>query len=262
MSVKKRLAVLALAAVVALGGVGTIAQSVKAAKIEGTVDNVTANKVIIEGLTIFTDNNTKIEGTLSPGVTVKVKTTTGSDGSPLAVSIVTRDESQYTRIKGTVDNITGNKISIDGQIVFTDNNTRIEGTLAAGKHVTVKAKIQGDGSLLAVKIEVNGRYYVKLEGIAANVTATSLKVNRNAIKIDDSTRIVGKQPLENGAFVKVQAITQSDGSLLAVKIQVFKPKAASALAKAREHKEQKGNSEQAQKGRDHGKGKNGKLDED
>lgn len=225
MNVKKVLLVLVLASLVTVGGIGIIVQSVKAATIAGTVDNVTSNKIIVEGLTIFTDNNTRIEGTLAPGVLVKIKTTTQSDGLPLAVKIEARDNSRAIKMEGTVDNITGNRITINGQAVFTDNKTLIKGTLARGAVVEVKARLQNDGSLLAFKIEVEDEddetyhgKYIKIEGTTANLTSTSLVVNGKTIKINDTTKIKGS--LAIGATAEVKAITQSDGSLLAVKIKV------------------------------------------
>ncbi len=226
MNIKKVMLVSALAGIVTLGGLG-IAQKVNAATIVGTVDNVTASQITVEGLTIYTDNNTKIEGNTSPGALVKIKTTTRNDGLPLAVKIEAKDDNRAIKIEGIVDNVTGNQITINGKTVFTDNQTHIKGTLAPGAEVEIKARLQNDGSLLAFKIEVEdgddedeGRHgkYAEINGVTSNVTGTSLVVNGKTIKIDDATKIKGT--LVNGARLEVKAITQSDGSLLAVKISV------------------------------------------
>lgn len=227
MNMKKILPVVVLAGVVAFAGVGVAAGSAKAATVAGTVDNVTANTIVVEGLTIFTDNNTRIKGLVEPGVVVRIKTTS-QNGSPLAVEIKARDDRRAIKIEGTVDNITGNRITIEGMTVFTDNKTLIKGTITPGALVEIKARTQDDGSLLAFKIEVEDENetshgkHIKIEGTAANVTGTNLVVDGKTIEINDATKIKGS--LANGAAVEVKAIKQSDGSLLAVKIKVDKAK--------------------------------------
>ncbi|MFH1032500.1 MAG: DUF5666 domain-containing protein [Chloroflexota bacterium] len=225
MKIKKFSVVLALAGMLALGGIGVLAQNALAAKVEGVVDEVTDTQIKIEGITILTDNNTKIEGSITPGMTVRVKTTT-QNGSPLAVSIQTQNR-QMVKIVGIVDNITGNQISVKGRTVYTDNKTIVHGTLVVGAYVEIKAMKQADGSLLAFQIKVvekNIRKHVTITGTTTNLTETSITVNRKTIQINDQTKIHGT--LAIGAKVRVLAVvipnsTQSNEyRLLALKIQV------------------------------------------
>jgi hypothetical protein len=162
---KKVLIVLVIAVLIIAAGVGIVAQSVKAATVSGTVDNVTGNKIIVEGITIFTDNNTRIKGQLTPGVFVNIQTTNQTDGSPLAVEIKARDDSgKYINIKGAAANLTGTSLVVDGKTINTNNITKINGSLAAGAVVEVKAITQSDGSLLAVKIKIDRVAHAKVQG--------------------------------------------------------------------------------------------------
>ena len=158
MNLKKTLPVLALVSLLAVGGATQIAS---AATIKGTVDNVTSNQITVEGLTILTDNNTKIEGIIAPGVLVKIKTTT-LNGSPVAVKIEAKGDddgdngkhSKFTRFKGTATNVTATSLVINGQTIKINEATKIKGNLAIGAKIKVKAITQSDGSLLAVKVKV------------------------------------------------------------------------------------------------------------
>ncbi len=155
MNVKKVLLVLVLASLVTLCGIGITVQSVKAATIAGTVDNITSNKIIVEGLTIFTDNNTRIKGILAPGVFVKIQTTTQTNGLPVAVKIEAKDSGEYAKIEGTTANVTSTSLVVNGKNIKINGSTRVKGSLAIGATVEVKAITQSDGSLLAVKIKVD-----------------------------------------------------------------------------------------------------------
>ncbi|MBI4302952.1 MAG: hypothetical protein HY665_01240 [Chloroflexi bacterium] len=197
-------------------------------KLEGKIDSMTSNSIVIAGKTILTDNNTKIEGTLAPGLAVEVVAKRQADGSLLALKIELEDEDEVeieiegdlVKLEGKLESMTSNSVVVAGKTILIDNNTEIEGTLVPGLAVEVKAKRQADGSLLALKIELEdeeeGR--VRLEGKIESLSSNSIVIAGKTFLTDNNTRIDGA--LAVGATARVRAVTQSDGSLLATRIQL------------------------------------------
>jgi hypothetical protein len=150
---------------------------------------------------------------------------------------------QASDIKGTVQVVTPTAVVIDGKTIVVDSNTQIEGTLTPGTLIEIKAKIQDDGSILALKIEAQGledtdissededdddyqdtedmdseNSSTELKGTITGLTSTSVVVGGKTFVINGDTEIEGN--LVVGASVEVEAVTQSNGSLLAVEIEV------------------------------------------
>jgi hypothetical protein len=75
----------------------------------------------------------------------------------LAVTIGTiwgLQNTHASELKGTIETLSGNSSMIIGnKTIFINDSTKIKGTLAAGVTVEIKAIVQDDGSLLAVRIE-------------------------------------------------------------------------------------------------------------
>jgi hypothetical protein len=149
----------------------------------------------------------------------------------LTVGLMVRSQdTKASGIKGTIDTVSDNTMVVDGKTVIINEATHIEGTPTAGAVVEIKAIVQEDGSLLAIKMEVKGTAnrdcdddcceddkYVELEGVADNVTSTSVVVHGKTVTVDGNTTVKGT--LVDGVKVEVKAIVQDDGSLLAVKIE-------------------------------------------
>jgi hypothetical protein len=149
----------------------------------------------------------------------------------LTVGLMVRSQdTKASGLKGTIDTVSDNTMVVDGKTVIINEATHIEGTPTAGAVVEIKAVVQEDGSLLAIRMEVKGTAnqdcyddsceddkYVELEGVADNVTSTSVVVHGKTVTVDGSTTVKGT--LVDGVKVEVKAIVQDDGSLLAVKIE-------------------------------------------
>lgn len=132
-------------------------------------------------------------------------------------------------IKGTVTVLATDSIVVDAETtILIDSNTKVEGSLTTGSVVEIKARVLEDGKLLATKIEAssetdvdedNGNEdYLELKGTINDLTDDSFDIGDNTIFIGDSTKIEGQ--LVEGATIEVEAITQDNGSLLAVEIEV------------------------------------------
>jgi hypothetical protein len=57
-------------------------------------------------------------------------------------------------LKGAIYSVSDNTMVVDGRTVLINETTHIKGTLTAGAVVEIKAIVQEDGSLLAIKMEV------------------------------------------------------------------------------------------------------------
>jgi len=146
-------------------------------------------------------------------------------------------------IEGTIDDfIAGQWLMVAGQKVLINKDTEIEGTLSIGFSCEVKAISQKDGTLLAIKIKMEGTgrpegvgppkdlgppkeimgeeiEEVEIEGTIEDfVKGQWLRVAGQEVLIDGDTRIEGT--LGVGLSCEVKAITQGDGTLLAINIKM------------------------------------------
>ena len=171
--------ILSIAGVLGLGAAGMLlAGSALASDVKGTADNITNGQLSVGGKLIRIDDNTKIQGQLVAGSRVEIKTRQ-SDGALVAVRIHVKadgskageneDEASdneqeghgatsanYTDIEGQVTTLSANSFVVDGKTITTNNATRTDGQVAVGSEVEVKASVQPDGTLVAVKIEAEG----------------------------------------------------------------------------------------------------------
>ena len=177
---KKPWIVVAVACLVGLGAAGwMLSGNALASGIKGTADNITDSSLSVSGKTVLIDSNTRIEGNLTPGARVEVKTRKDESG-PIATLIHVTSASERTvtdeadnenenenpsegeneqsqgnsEIEGVVTSVSGDTFVVDGKTIILNNSTRIEGEVRVGSDVEVEAQTQPDGTLLAVKIEM------------------------------------------------------------------------------------------------------------
>jgi hypothetical protein len=255
---------------------GFMVSKINASGLEGTTESISLDEgvvtaVVVNGQTILIDNNTKIEGTLVAAAKVEVKYITQPDSTLLATRIdvedsddqenindddtdcdnsdIDNDDIEDNKTEGSLASFSDTEVVVNGQTILIDSNTRIEGTLAEGAKVDVKYVVQGDGSLLATKIEIednddeedvsdkdeddvdeedvdsddsdidNGNIEEnETAGRLVSFSDTEVVVNSQTILIDSNTRI--EDTLVEGSKVEVKYITQADNTLLATKIEV------------------------------------------
>jgi hypothetical protein len=133
------------------------------------------------------------------------------------------------RFTGTIDAISAQAWTVDGQTVRIDANTRIDasaGPAAVGGTATVLALRQEDGSLLAIEIQVappppTPEQPFEFQGLIESWSATQWVVSGHVLTIDGDTVIKGSP--QKGLLAAVKALRQSDGSLLAKSIVVQLP---------------------------------------
>jgi hypothetical protein len=133
------------------------------------------------------------------------------------------------RFKGTIDAISAQSWTVDGQTVRIDSHTRIDesaGQAAVGGIATVLAVRQEDGGLLAIEILVEPapptpEQPFEFQGLIESWSATQWVVSGHVLIITGDTVIEGSP--QTGLLAEVKALRQSDGSLLAKSIAVQLP---------------------------------------
>ena len=173
------------------------------------------------------------------GFVVQVKGSMRQDSSVDAAEIEVKSNGggagSFVEFQGTVETLPGTAgqigmWTVSGRKVNVAASTRIEqenGPVAVGSPVEVKGALQADGSINAVKIEVENRggqfeFYGKVESLpaAANLIG-DWRVGGRTVRVAASTRIERNYgTVTVGAFVEVYGAQQSDGSINATKIEV------------------------------------------
>ena len=202
------------------------------AEIQGVLGLDSLGNWTVDGNVVDIDSDTEIEGGLVVGQTVNIEGILQADETILAQVVEPEDEEDVvvskTKLRGIfqgIDPDTGRWI-ISGTLVDVGPQTDTDGLPYVGQRVKVEASLQEDGVLLAREIENKGGLTddedafseVKLEGRFGGVDDEgNWIVNGVPLLIDPLTRLKGTPTV--GERIKVKARLQSDGSLLAVKIE-------------------------------------------
>ncbi len=217
-------------------------------EIEGIVDTVYTNAIVVDCITIQVDSTTAIldkYGTrltladLSSGMRVEVKAVVDNDGVYIALRIKVKDLwSPYFEVKAPIDSLAGNTLYLMGQAIQVTDSTIIRDEngnlvdvsyLSAGMWVKIHGKILTDGTLIALRIKVKDAQQMEVEFTAAidSVAGDGIYVNGYFFMVNDQTEILGLQrepltltDLQAGMIVEIKAVLQSDGSFLVVRIKV------------------------------------------
>lgn len=75
-------------------------------------------------------------------------------GSVEAGSVNQGSNSSTFKLEGTVDSLSNNAVSVNGQLVYLDSNTRIEGQIKPGSRVEVEGYYDKNGKFIVKKIKV------------------------------------------------------------------------------------------------------------
>ncbi|RME43171.1 MAG: hypothetical protein D6791_16100 [Chloroflexi bacterium] len=225
----------------------------------GTIDSMPANGLTgdwsVGGRTVHVDAATRIEqehGPVAVGVYVEVKGWLEADDSVSAVKIEVKEGQSsgsggsgggsivgtYTKFYGTVDNYPDGLVglwSVSGQSVEVTPTTWIDqehGPVTQGAYVEVEGWVQTDGTVTATKIEVKDspgnygdgshtKFYGTVEQLPADGLVGTWWVSGRAVQVDSSTWINQEHgTVMVGAYIEVEGMPQTDGSIIATKIEV------------------------------------------
>jgi len=200
----------------------------------------------VNGTSVVANSSTRFEdgpcSAVQNGTRVEVKGTRQSNGSVLAnkVDIDTPTPHPQVEVKGSVSALAGTcpslTFTVNGTSVATNGSTRFEdgtcGTVQNGTSVEVKGTRQTDGTVLATKVDIDPpapppQIEVKglvsaLAGTCPNLTFTASGtsiVTNSSTRFEDGPCTVA----QNGTSVEVRGTRQSDGSVLATKVDIDEP---------------------------------------
>jgi len=215
------------------------------ATIQGTIQTIGSSSFAVAGVTVKVDDKTEIKSkgqtisfsNLKIGDKVVVVGTRQSDGSILArkIEVMLKVETP-AHVEGTIHSTASSSFVVGGVTVQVDTKTEIKSVgrtlkfsdLKVGDKVVVLGTRQSDGSILAKKIEVMPKVEppAHVEGTIQSIGASSFVVSGTTVVVNDKTEIKYKgstmkfADLKVGFRVNVEGTKQSDGSILALKIEV------------------------------------------
>ena len=217
-------------------------------EMEGLIDTVYADVIVVNGIEFYVDSSTVITdkmGTtytladLQSGMRVEIKAYVDADGKYVAIRIKVKDLwNAHFEIKAQIDSISGNTLYIMGEAIQITDSTIIRDEqgnlvgpdyLTAGMWVKIHGTVLEDGTLIALKIKVKDDQQVEIEFTAAidSVASNGVYINGYFFLVTDQTEIWGlrREPLtlsdlQAGMIVEIKAVQQADGSYLALKIKV------------------------------------------
>lgn len=225
-------------------------------KIAGPILQLQDSVLVVRNFQIRVTAYTRIQGEddqeislidLQVGQFVEVKARIGRDGQLLAVEIEVEEEENVAidqrkvEIKGFIRALTNSTLTVGGLTFQVISATRIQGDddqplsfadLQVGQFVEVKGYLDPrHHQLFALEIEVEERddqdveWVGYIEAIGSDslvVGGIVFRVNANAIIESAWDQPLTLADLQVGMLVKVKAVLQSDGTLLALKIKVRK----------------------------------------
>ncbi len=218
-------------------------------EMEGFIEALGDDSLVVNGVTFFVDSNTVIRGDhhmelsfsdLQVGDYVEVKAILQSDSRFLAIRIKVENDMKMFEVEGFIEAIGSDSLVVNGRVFWVDSNTIIINDdddpisfddLQVGQFVEIKAERQPDGSYLARKIQLedydDDYLKMELEGFIQEVGPDYIMVNYMQIFVDSSTVIEADDDsllqfsdLQVNMYVEVKAIRRMDGTLLAKKIEV------------------------------------------
>ncbi|MFQ5649301.1 MAG: DUF5666 domain-containing protein [bacterium] len=216
-------------------------------QVKGTITTLGADILVVNATTFFVNAQTEIIDDrnqaiafedLSEGDLVKVRARKDAEGNFVAIRIKLEDlSSDEVEVKGKIQGLTDNSLEVLGKTFLVDANTEIldhDGNaisfedLVEGQTVQVKARLLGDGSLLAIRIKIEDEDgEVEFKGTIDALTETSIVVNSTTFLVTDATEIVDHDgetitlsDLAVGQVVEIRGVVTADGLLRATSIKV------------------------------------------
>src|SRR5712691_10135519 len=217
---------------------------------EGTVDAIDGMVLTVAGRKVAVTDATKIRkddaaatfADLVLGTPVEVEGTLNADGSVTASEISIEDKNDAERIAfvGTLTQIAGNALTVDGvtvnvgsaTVIVKGDTTLTLADLKVGDRLLVRGAVQADKSINATRIRVLQREgepeEMHVAGKVTAVGANTFTIGDTMIATDANTEFEGSglqslADLKVGDFVLAEVLRQADGSLLAKEVRKFTP---------------------------------------
>lgn len=135
----------------------------------GALQQVSGDRVVVNGIAVLVTATTEIEGDLAVGVMVKVEGTLQADGTLVAREIEVQaapgpaiplpplaTPQIRIELRGRIESMTDSTFVVAGRTVHLTNGTEVKGRVRVGVVVKVEGTLQPDHSVLAREVEVVG----------------------------------------------------------------------------------------------------------
>tara|TARA_Y100000815_G_scaffold265328_1_gene282094 strand:- start:2204 stop:4345 length:2142 start_codon:yes stop_codon:yes gene_type:complete len=215
------------------GGPADGVDSFNQAKIVGIFEEIDKDgNWVVNGASISIGPSTGLDEGLTVGQTIQVHAELLRGGSLLARRIGRAANGEEvageTKLEGVFEGIeplTGDWI-ISGLPIKVGTTANTDGIPSLGQTIKILARLEDDGSLLAMEIEnrLDSDYSqaesapLKLQGVLLEVDEQgNWEINGVKVAVDRSTRLEGSPAL--GRTIQAKAVRQGDGSLLAQTIE-------------------------------------------
>ena len=181
---------------------------------EGFVVDVTATSISVEGSARSADaietfditDETEMMGDAQVGDFVHISALQFENGSNTALSIEVLDdggsEGEYIELMGTVEAISAESITIDGETYAINDESWLDGDVSAGDNVYLFAEITEDGTVALYVGLVEAAKKFELKGTVEALSERSLTVKGKAIAINDFTNVDGTLAVGAKVFVE------------------------------------------------------------
>jgi hypothetical protein len=195
-------------------------------------------------LGVRTSRQTEVSGSLARNATVGVRANLRGDGSLMAARITAGEasiqENRLLGLRGVVDTIGSSSLVLKGgQVVMANSATVVVSQgkvlsfkdLKPGDLIGLTGSKQADGSILAAGIEVIPAPPVltTVQGVITSTGSSFFTIGAAKVLVDGQTIMVSKggpvslSAIKIGDQATAVGIKQSDGSLLAMKIELVPP---------------------------------------
>ncbi len=219
-------------------------------EVKGRIDSLGTDHLVVLGITFFVDERTSIQGEyensisltdLIVGQFVEIKAQPQSDSTLMATSVKVEDnDDNEIELTGIIQALADSSLTISEITFMVIHSTEIHDTqdnpislneLYVGLLVKIKGEYLLDGNLTVTEIkiedEVPDNDEIEVTGMIKEIGENKLIVSDIAFFVDENTmifdehkRLIALTDLQGGIVVEVKALVQTDGSFLAVRIQI------------------------------------------
>ncbi len=208
-------------------------------EINGMIFRVTAQTIIMGQHQMYLSLSE-----LQSGMFVEIKAQwVNNEYLALKIKVENKDQDEdnyFVELKGFIDSLTANYLVIGRQKVYFDSLTVIKLShqqfghitdLQVGQLVEIKAQLNNDGTFYAFKIEIEddyeNEYKITLYGPIDSLGTDFLMISNKIVYVDSNTKILSPRSgqihftdLVKGQIVKIKAMVQENGTLLALMVKV------------------------------------------
>jgi hypothetical protein len=195
----------------------------------GIVREIQPRYWVVGNRLVFVTDRTSIAGQPQLDALAEIKGTLMYGDIVLAnsIQVLLPDAFAEVEFEGIIESLSADAWTVNGVQVIISPVTVIDGTPQAGMMAEVKGVLQPDGSVLAEQVNVKRAGFtahVDITGLVEHMEPAQWIVAGWTVRIDHNTFIdESRAPAEVGMSAQVRALSQQDGSLLALRIRLLRP---------------------------------------